>query len=213
MSDDAPTHKQCTKCGEIKPMLEFPKHKLTKDGYENSCNMCKAEKSRAWRAANVIAHRSYNRNYRASHLDEVRAKDRAYRRINSEKLKDYIRAWHVANREKTRESKRIAYAKNPYPRLAANQRYRARVKGNGGDFSAAELNAMRIEYAGVCAYCKGQHVVDDLTIDHVLPIEQGGRHEAANIVLACGICNSSKGNRTPEQWIDRWYERKNRAKK
>jgi len=51
------------------------------------------------------------------------------------------------------------------------------------------------------------HAPNDLTIDHVIPIKQGGPHIIANIVFACGICNSSKGNRTPEQWTDRWYQR------
>lgn len=66
---------------------------------------------------------------------------------------------------------------------------------------------MRIAQAGVCAYCKWQHDPDALTIDHIIPVQYGGRHEAANICLACGVCNSSKGGRTPEEWVDRWYER------
>ena len=65
---------------------------------------------------------------------------------------------------------------------------------------------MRLTQGGFCAYCQHQHS-KALTIDHIIPITQGGRHETANICLACPRCNSRKNNRTPDQWTDRWYLR------
>jgi len=65
---------------------------------------------------------------------------------------------------------------------------------------------MRLTQGGFCTYC--QHHRPRLTIDHIIPLKQGGRHEAANICLACPRCNFSKGNRTPDQWVNRWYARK-----
>ena len=32
--------KQCRKCGKIKDIEEFPKHKSHKDGYNSSCKKC-----------------------------------------------------------------------------------------------------------------------------------------------------------------------------
>jgi len=37
------------------------------------------------------------------------------------------------------------------------------------------------------------------TVDHVLPICQGGRATWQNLVAACLACNQAKGGRTPEQ--------------
>ncbi|OQW46102.1 MAG: hypothetical protein A4S09_16845 [Proteobacteria bacterium SG_bin7] len=38
-----------------------------------------------------------------------------------------------------------------------------------------------------------------MTIDHVVPISKGGRHEWDNVVAACGQCNNRKGNKMPDQ--------------
>jgi len=51
---------------------------------------------------------------------------------------------------------------------------------------------------GPCVYCG---TADAKTIDHIIPVIQGGLHESANLVRACKPCNSSKGGRTPEQWF------------
>ncbi|HET9200400.1 MAG TPA: HNH endonuclease [Dehalococcoidia bacterium] len=48
-----------------------------------------------------------------------------------------------------------------------------------------------------CQYCgaKGR----DLTLDHVVPRQQGGKHAWENLVAACKACNHRKGSRTPEE--------------
>jgi 5-methylcytosine-specific restriction endonuclease McrA len=51
---------------------------------------------------------------------------------------------------------------------------------------------------GPCVYCGNASAA---TIDHVVPLAQAGGHHAANFVRACKSCNSSKGKRTPEQWL------------
>lgn len=49
-----------------------------------------------------------------------------------------------------------------------------------------------------CQYCG--RIVEKGTVDHVLPLAQGGTDELDNLVWACKGCNGSKGNRTPKQW-------------
>lgn len=48
-----------------------------------------------------------------------------------------------------------------------------------------------------CMYCGVRS--SELTIDHVMPRNRGGRHEWENIVAACRECNHSKGGRTPAE--------------
>lgn len=50
-----------------------------------------------------------------------------------------------------------------------------------------------------CSYCGVRLAAAKLTCDHVIPRAQGGRTDWDNIVTACQGCNSTKGNRTPEQ--------------
>lgn len=47
-----------------------------------------------------------------------------------------------------------------------------------------------------CGYCGSKQ---NLTLDHIVPRSQGGRHTWTNLVTACQSCNSRKGNRTPEE--------------
>ncbi|MDD5701625.1 MAG: HNH endonuclease [Dehalococcoidales bacterium] len=48
-----------------------------------------------------------------------------------------------------------------------------------------------------CQYCGKQS--RELTLDHVIPRHQGGRHTWENLVSACATCNRRKAGRTPEQ--------------
>lgn len=50
-----------------------------------------------------------------------------------------------------------------------------------------------------CQYCSEKLNYKDLTIDHVLPVSQGGGKNWKNIVTACRPCNQKKANRTPEK--------------
>ena len=44
------------------------------------------------------------------------------------------------------------------------------------------------------------------TIDHVIPKSNGGLGKQQNRVWACRWCNTSKGNKTVENWV-RWLQR------
>jgi 5-methylcytosine-specific restriction endonuclease McrA len=48
-----------------------------------------------------------------------------------------------------------------------------------------------------CQYCGKQS--HQLTLDHVIPRKQGGKHTWENLVSACASCNRRKAGRTPEQ--------------
>ncbi len=45
-------------------------------------------------------------------------------------------------------------------------------------------------YGGRCAYCGVKP--ETITVDHVVPVNRGGRHSIGNVLPACGSCNSAK---------------------
>uniref|UniRef100_A0A2P2LKB7 Uncharacterized protein LOC103956206 isoform X2 n=1 Tax=Rhizophora mucronata TaxID=61149 RepID=A0A2P2LKB7_RHIMU len=47
-----------------------------------------------------------------------------------------------------------------------------------------------------CQYCCSK---ENLTVDHVLPLSQGGEWKWENLVTACAKCNSKKGQKTLEE--------------
>ena len=48
-----------------------------------------------------------------------------------------------------------------------------------------------------CQYCGRES--KDLTVDHVMPRQRGGKHIWENLVSACKQCNHRKAARTPEE--------------
>lgn len=52
-----------------------------------------------------------------------------------------------------------------------------------------------------CTYC-GQVARDSrITLDHVVPVSQGGPSTRDNLVLCCAHCNQAKRDRSLSEWI------------
>jgi 5-methylcytosine-specific restriction enzyme A len=53
---------------------------------------------------------------------------------------------------------------------------------------------------GSCHWCGGTFPVEDLTMDHVIPLSRGGKASRNNVVPACKQCNSNKKYLLPMEW-------------
>jgi 5-methylcytosine-specific restriction protein A len=53
---------------------------------------------------------------------------------------------------------------------------------------------------GVCYYCQRQVGLEQLTMDHVVPLSRGGKSKKGNIVPACKECNNKKRYMLPIEW-------------
>lgn len=45
-----------------------------------------------------------------------------------------------------------------------------------------------------CAYCNKPLSFDEITIDHITPIADGGTWDTSNLCMSCFDCNNKKGN-------------------
>lgn len=62
-----------------------------------------------------------------------------------------------------------------------------------------EIRELVLERDGAeCCYCGS---LDDLTIDHIVPVVRGGGEELDNYCVACRACNASKHALTPDEWF------------
>lgn len=51
-----------------------------------------------------------------------------------------------------------------------------------------------------CYYCAKPLTRAEATMDHVVPLTQGGASTPGNVVVACKACNTAKGGLTAVEW-------------
>jgi 5-methylcytosine-specific restriction endonuclease McrA len=72
---------------------------------------------------------------------------------------------------------------------------RANKRGNGV-FLVTDKDILKL-LRNPCASCGS---MDNLTIDHVMPLSLGGRHSIGNFQTLCSSCNSSKHTKLMSKW-------------
>lgn len=168
-------YKQCAKCGRVLPWMKFHRTNATDPRPTRaSCRECVNTALRL--------KRENDPKYHATRL----AHERKYHQSGNGKAKRT--AWNRSLLGAVASSKCRASQKE----YAAKHGVKERL------LTADEWDAILLRFDNSCAYCGKKGVT--MSHDHVIPIKQGGKHEASNIVPACMSCNSRKKGRTPEEW-------------
>lgn len=166
--------KACTKCGEP----AFTKHSW--------CRACLCQRTTEY-----------------YQTEEGRAKKREWRR--SEKARQYQNRYNstpkaIASREAYRKSEK---GKPVIKAIYTIQNHKRRARLAGGDVTPKEVRSL-LEKSKYCGYC-GVRFTSKMTktIDHVQPLSKGGDHALKNLRVCCQKCNSSKNDKTPEDWASK----------
>lgn len=77
-----------------------------------------------------------------------------------------------------------------------NANRHARKAKAGGSFTLQEWQALCAYYDYTCLRCGRQEPDIELTVDHVVPLSQGGRNSIENLQPLCRACNLSKHAKT-----------------
>lgn len=75
-------------------------------------------------------------------------------------------------------------------RASLAQKRRARIKYNGGYFTAEEFIELKNKQGNKCLACKRFDL--KLVADHVIPLVKGGTNDISNIQILCSRCNNKK---------------------
>jgi hypothetical protein len=202
---DIVAHKRCSKCGEAKPLDEFPKDKACKDGTRADCKSCKAAQNKAYRAGRVEEYKKTKHAYYIAHRDHCleKAKEWHLNNLERSKLNKYL--YVARNRNKQRESVKKASEKwrknhpeykrgwiedNPNKGREYNWTRRTRRKNCGGHFTAKQWEVLLEKYGNKCLCCGRSDV--KITADHVVPLRLGGSNTIGNIQPLCKSCNCKK---------------------
>lgn len=142
------------------------------------------ERYQRWAAANPDRAKEIKRKSSELHRDATNAKQRAENATPERKA--YMRSYAAQHR-----------ANNPTKYRTYEQNRRSRLLGAEGSHTDAEWFEL-VQKVGGCFYCGCKGVL--LTRDHAVPLVRGGSNDIANIVPACGSCNSAKGTLTAEEF-------------
>lgn len=192
--------KRCTKCGEEKPLDAFGPRKSSRDGLHTECRDCRRAYKREWmrakRHANPEWAREVDRKWREENPEAARAKDRRFKTKNRDLIRKRNRERRRANPDRARASYAKWRAKNRDQELLRLANRRA-LQRNASDETKAFIREL---LSMPCSYCG---TTEGITIDHVIPLSRGGKHETNNLAPACLPCNCSKNDRLLSEWDGR----------
>lgn len=159
------------------------------------CIACRAGKS-AQATVYIAAHREEVRGrraaYYAAHREEELANNSAWKAVNQE----WIAAYDESRREVSSAHHKEYKATHREQEATHSRNRRARIRGNGGVHTTADIAAQRTRQKGKCFWC-GEKVGRHYHVDHVMPIILGGSNGTENLVISCAFCNDSKGSKHP----------------
>ncbi|MBM4514611.1 hypothetical protein GS445_03115 [Rhodococcus hoagii] len=159
----------------------------------------------------------YRRDYYRRNKARENASNKAYREARPEYWALRWQLFAIQNRDEINAKSRARYAADPDRHRAMAADYRRRNPGKSDEWRKRnpELWALRnrenqrrrrraegvVDYAQivaecgmVCHICSGEIAsLNDLHMDHVIPLSKGGPHRADNIRPAHALCNLQKG--------------------
>ena len=152
---------------------------------------------RAWYQANAESQYAAHRARVEANPERQAELQRQWRANNPERDRELSRAWRAANRERLRELGREAYRKNPEKFILRSHERRA-ILANV-PVGQVDLDAL---WTGLCPLCGGRLDRDvpypdplSKSLDHIVPLSQGGPHQQDNLQWTHLYCNVSKGAR------------------
>lgn len=128
--------------------------------------------------------KAYQKVYYLANKETVKAQTKAWQKSNKEQKKAIDKAWKQANPEKLRE----------YERKRQALKHQTEIE-------PINEKEIYLRDGWICQHCKKRvnkkfkwpHPVS-ATLDHIIPLSQGGTHTYRNVQLAHFSCNNRKYN-------------------
>lgn len=170
----------CRACGQFLPAAAFR-------GLYDHCKDCIRKRAHAnyLRTRETALTRAKERS--GANRPRLLAYKAAYYAAHREELNAKAKAWVAANREKRREVARN-YARR-HPDEAAQSRHSRRARMKGARVEVVSMDVLYARDSGICQICKRPVSREAASMDHIIPIVDGGAHALWNVQLTHLTCN------------------------
>lgn len=207
--------KKCTTCGEEKPHAEFHRSGKLADGsarFKTSCKTCVSarikktvERGKAdqWLTfvRDIDGQDDISPSLRKGLYACKCGKEFAALKRNVKNGNTSSCGCKVL--EKSSETHTIhGLCDSPLYSKSSTANYRAKRHGQPDRLTVTQVNALFDNHGWSCYYCGLQSTdYSVMTLDHVVPFNRGGSNTIQNCVPCCKSCNSSKGEKTEQEFL------------
>ena len=192
--------KRCSKCGEWKvaSTVNFYKKKDGKYGLNSRCKKCRAEYKKQYRENNKDKIAEYKKQYYENNKEKLAEQHKQYYENNKDKILEYSKQYRENNKDKIAEY--FATPQGQASRFNNSVKRRLREQSQGKGITKEQwLECMKF-FGFRCAY-SGQVLSNDTrSLDHIVPLNQGGEHEIFNLAPMYRPYNSSKQDKDLLEW-------------
>lgn len=194
--------KRCSKCKEIKNILQFNKTKKEKSGYQYCCKQCQAISNKKWydKNQNKICLKAKEKYLLNSESQKISQKKYYQNNIKKIRLKNSI--WKKLNCKKINENNRKRYHQNSKLGVMKSRKWQMKnidkVKNyklkNTYNISLEEYNKLLELQNGVCEICKLPETVIHHVTKQAKQLAVDHNHTTGKIrKLLCARCNTGMG--------------------
>ncbi len=176
----------------------FYGHSGVKSGLQPQCKKCQLAGSKRYQEKNREKIKEKQKQYYLRNAEEFREKQRRWRAENPDRVRQAWEQWEVDNPESAREAQRQWQRSHPETARASAMNRKARKLAAEGSYNADDIKAQLERQKGRCFYCNCK--LGKYEVDHVIPLVRGGSNYPSNLVIACPVCNKSKGAKLPHEW-------------
>lgn len=74
------------------------------------------------------------------------------------------------------------------------------MKKSRKKWSKIQREKIHKKYNGRCAYCGRKITINEMQMDHIISLKNGGSNNIDNINPSCRLCNERKGSMTTEAY-------------
>ena len=119
--------------------------------------------------------------------------------LNAEKNRQAFRTFYTNHKAQVQERNRKWKENNPEQnklnRQHENRLRKYRDRNAVGSFTRKECETKLRECNYKCIYCGQSLSIENITIDHLIPLSKGGTNYIDNLVPSCLECNCKKYNK------------------